>query len=132
MAYLLDSNVVIALMARPSSPLGHRVASQPVGAVLLSSIVMHELLYGAYNSDRVEANLASLDRLRFPMLAFDEQDARAAGEIRAALRRAGTPIGPYDVLIAGQALARGLVMVTGNIREFARVATLRVEDWTRD
>lgn len=67
--------------------------------------------------------------LRFEVVAFDAEDARAAGAVRAALAAAGTPIGPYDALIAGQALARGLVLVTHNPHEFARVEGLRVEDW---
>ncbi len=65
------------------------------------------------------------------MLDLDREDARAAGEIRAALARQGTPIGPYDVLIAGQAKARALTLVTGNLAEFQRVEGLRIEDWTR-
>ena len=63
-------------------------------------------------------------------MAFDPEDARAAAEIRADLKRKGTPIGPYDVLIAGQSLARGLTVVTANLREFERVEGLKVEDWT--
>jgi len=61
--------------------------------------------------------------------AFEREDARAAGAVRAALATAGAEIGPYDVLIAGQALARGAVLVTHNVREFGRVEGLRVEDW---
>ena len=63
------------------------------------------------------------------MLGFDKEDAQAAGKVRAMLAASGTPIGPYDVLIAGQALARGLVLVTHNVGEFSRVAGLQVEDW---
>ena len=62
-------------------------------------------------------------------MPFDDVDARVAAEIRAVLRRAGTPIGPYDNLIAGQALARDLTLVTRNIREFERVQGLRLENW---
>ena len=64
------------------------------------------------------------------MLSFDEEDARISGEIRAQLAKKGTPIGPYDVLIAGQALARGLTLVTANTREFSRVEGLRLVDWS--
>jgi tRNA(fMet)-specific endonuclease VapC len=63
------------------------------------------------------------------VLSFDVEDARHAGAIRAELAAAGTPIGPYDALIAGQARARCLVLVTHNVREFARVPGLQVEDW---
>jgi tRNA(fMet)-specific endonuclease VapC len=64
------------------------------------------------------------------VLDIDSSDGRAAGEIRAALQRLGTPIRPYDVLIAGQAKARGLTVVTNNTAEFKRVEGLAVEDWT--
>lgn len=64
------------------------------------------------------------------VLDFDEDDAKAAAEIRAELAQRGTPIGPYDVLIAGQALVRGLTLVTANTREFSRVAELKLVDWS--
>lgn len=96
-----------------------------------SSLVMFELMFGAFNSARAAENLNRLAQLAFPILDFDENDAKAAGEIRAALRRAGTPIGPCDLLIAGQAKACGLVLITSNRSEFARVDELRVEDWTQ-
>ena len=89
----------------------------------------HELFNGACRSARQAQNLALLDGLRLAVLEFDKEDARQAGEVRALLAAAGTPIGPYDVLIAGQALARGLVLVTHNVGEFARVAGLQIEDW---
>ena len=70
-----------------------------------------------------------MDALQFEVLVFDTEDARSAGEIRALLGAQGTPIGPYDILIAGQAAARGLVLVTRNRREFTRVTGLEVQDW---
>ena len=70
-----------------------------------------------------------MDALQFEVLDFDREDARQAGELRARLAAAGTPIGTYDVLIAGQALARAMTLVTHNIGEFQRVPELRVEDW---
>ena len=95
----------------------------------IPAVAAHELSYGAYRSARQAHNLALIDRLLLEVLEFDREDARQAGEIRAALAAAGTPIGPYDVLIAGQALARGLVLVTHNVGEFMRVGGLQVEDW---
>lgn len=70
-----------------------------------------------------------VDALQFSVLEFDEQDARQAGQIRAHLASKGTPIGPYDVLITGQARARELTLVTHNTSEFQRVPGLKVEDW---
>lgn len=97
--------------------------------VAVSSVVMHELFYGAYRSTRLDANLARVRALRFAILDFDAGDAEAAGRIRASLAAKGTPIGPYDVLIAGQALARDLMLVTRNVGEFGRVDDLRFENW---
>lgn len=129
---LLDTNAVISLVARRSEPLLQRVETSEPGSLAVSSVVAHELYFGAYRSERVAYNLETL-RLLFTDLAildFDREDGRVAGEIRAELKRRGTPIGPYDTLIAGQAKARGLTLVTNNTGEFSRIAGLRIEDWT--
>ncbi|MDO5758272.1 MAG: PIN domain-containing protein [Rhodobacterales bacterium] len=97
--------------------------------LVLSAIAAHKMLYRAYKSQRRAKNLARVDALRFEILSFDSDAARAAGEIRAHLAAAGTPIGAYDVLIAGQARARGLTLITHNTSEFQRVQGLRIEDW---
>jgi tRNA(fMet)-specific endonuclease VapC len=128
MRYLLDSNILIGIITKDDRILKRRMNIHRED-VALSSIVFHELYYGAFFSGQVRRNLEAVDALAFPVLDFDRHDARAAGEVRAALRRAGTPIGPYDSLIAGQALARGLTLVTGNVAEFSRVPSLPVEDW---
>lgn len=127
--FLLDSNIVIALVNRSASPLGERVRSRSPDQLSISAIVAHELYFGAFASARPASNLTSIQSLRFAVLPFDQEDARRAGEVRAALRAQGTPIGSYDVLIAGQALARNLTLVTNNLREFSRVPGLRVENW---
>jgi tRNA(fMet)-specific endonuclease VapC len=132
-AWLLDTNAFIALMTRRSETLLRRIAANAPESLAISAIVAHELYYGAYRSERIERNLETLRLFLadFKMLELDREDARAAGEIRAALARRGTPIGPYDVLIAGQAKARGLTLVTNNVSEFRRVEGLRIEDWTQ-
>ena len=89
---------------------------------------MHELYSGAYKSQRKQENLRRIERLRFGVLDFDREDARHAGEVRAALGAAGTIIGPCDVLIAGQAISRKLTLVTRNLRALQRVPNLSVED----
>lgn len=127
--YLLDTNVVIGLLNADDSGLARRVRRHKPAAVCISSIVAHELFYGAFKSRRQSRNVALVDSLQFEVLDFDKEDARQAGEIRAALAASGTPIGPYDVLIAGQAKARGLTLVTANVEEFKRVGGLRVENW---
>lgn len=129
---LLDTNAVIVLLTRRSDALLQRVEAAEPGSLAVSSVVAHELYYGAYRSQKVAFNLETL-RLLFADLAIldlDRDDARVAGEIRADLARQGTPIRPYDVLIAGQARARNLPLITNNVDEFARVSGLQIEDWT--
>ena len=133
MAWLLDTNAVIALVTGRSAPLRRRVEASASGTLTTSAIVAHELYFGAYRSLKIEFNLETL-RLLFTdlvVLDLDREDARTAGEIWAALARQGTPIGPYDVLIAGQARARRLTLVTNNLSEFRRVDGLDLEDWTQ-
>lgn len=127
--YLLDTNAVIALANDTDRALSRRVRQVGVGDIAISAIVMHEVYYGAYRSQRQAQNLAVANALRFEVIEFDEDDARQAGEIRAFLASKGTAIGPYDVLIAGQAVARNAILVTRNTREFARVPGLQVENW---
>ncbi|MDE1992243.1 MAG: type II toxin-antitoxin system VapC family toxin [Rhizobiaceae bacterium] len=128
MRYLLDSNAVIALM-KGHSGFVKEIRKYEPRDFGIPAIVAHELFYGAYKGQRVEDNLGRIDALQFETLDFDREDARRAGEIRAALAILGTPIGAYDVLIAGQALARDLILVTHNVREFRRVPNLLLEDW---
>lgn len=129
MRYLLDANAVIALLNDTTSPIARRVRRHAPRDFGVSAVVIHELYYGAFKSQRVEQNVARVDALQFSVLEFDEEDARRAGQIRAHLASKGTPIGPYDVLIAGQAMARELTLVTHNTSEFQRVPGLTVEDW---
>jgi tRNA(fMet)-specific endonuclease VapC len=129
MRFLLDANAVIALLNDASSRAARRVRIHRPSDVAISAIVVHELFYGAFKSRRVTQNVAVIDALRFPVLEFDREDARRAGEIRALLAVKGTTIGPYDALIAGQAVARDMILVTNNTSEFGRVPGLRIEDW---
>lgn len=129
MRYLLDANAIIALLNDRTSPIARRVRRHAPRDFGVSAVVIHELYYGAFKSQRVEQNVARVDALQFSVLEFDEEDARQAGQIRAHLASKGTPIGPYDVLIAGQAKARELTLVTHNTSEFGRVPGLTVEDW---
>ena len=129
MRYLLDANIVIALLNDIASKAARRARRQRPGDVAVSAIVAHELYYGAFKSQRADRNIALVDALRFAVLEFDKEDARQAGQIRALLARNGMPVGPYDVLIAGQAMARNLTLVTHNTEEFRHVVGLRIEDW---
>jgi tRNA(fMet)-specific endonuclease VapC len=126
--FLLDSNAVIALMKGNPGFLGRLRQHQPQDFGL-PAIVVHELFYGANKGLRIAQNVARVEALQFQTVEFDREDARQAGEIRAKLAAAGTSIGPYDVLIAGQALARALTLITHNTREFQRVPGLVMADW---
>lgn len=129
MLYLLDTNVVITLLNDTTSKTALRARREKPGDVAVSAIFTHELYYGAFRSRRAAQNAALIDALQFVVLDFDREDARRAGEIRALLASKGTPIGAYDVLIAGQAVERNLILVTHNAKEFGRVPGLRLEDW---
>lgn len=128
MKYLLDTNAVIALLGGNSLVQQHlrRVSASDTA---LSSLVMHELYFGAYKGVRANETLLNYGQLRLAIVPFTVDDALRAAEIRAVLQRRGTPIGPIDTLIAGQALARDLTLVTRNTREFLRVDDLLVENW---
>ena len=131
MAYLLDTNLVIGLLKAKDQSIFDAVKRHRSEEMMISSVVMHELYFGAYQSSRQDESLKAIERLAFPLLLFDSEDGREAGRVRAYLRGLGKPIGPYDVLLAGQALRRGLIVVTANLREFTRVPGLECEDWSR-
>ncbi|MGR9263530.1 PIN domain-containing protein [Rhizobium leguminosarum] len=130
--HLIDTNALIALIGRKSEILLKRVIDSDERSIGLSTVVMHELYHGAYKSTKTSYNLETLRLFvaDFSVVGFEQEDALAAGEIRAALAAKGTPIGPYDVLIAAQARTRDLVLVTNNVGVFRRVDGLLVEDWT--
>ncbi len=129
MRYLLDANAVIGLLNDKNSSTAKRARLHKPSDIGISAIVAHELFYGAYKSRRQEHNIALIDNLYLEIVDFDKEDARQSGEVRAALAIKGTPIGPYDVLIAGQAKARNLILVTSNSNEFRRVPGLHIECW---
>ncbi len=133
MTYLLDTNACIAVINGHPARVRERLkAAMDLGeTAALSTITLFELWYGVAKSARVDANAERLAVFLAPLdtVPFEDEDARAAGTIRARLEREGTPIGAYDLLIAGQALQRGATLVTANAREFARVSGLRWENW---
>jgi tRNA(fMet)-specific endonuclease VapC len=137
MAYLLDTNACIALINGAPGQVRRRLQEAVQGGeqVFTSAVVLFELWYGVNKSSRPDANTQRVALfLSGPVgvLAFEEADARAAGSVRATLESSGRPIGAYDLLLAGQALARELTLVTANVREFSRVKGLSFEDWAKD
>ena len=134
--HCLDTNVVIAVLTGLQPRLTERFRRALTQDTLaLPAIALFELQYGAAKSDRRAENedrLATFLSAPIAILPFDAEDAAdaaEAGDMRAALSKAGTPIGPYDLLIAAQARRRGAILATANVREFARVPRLKVEDW---
>lgn len=128
--YLLDTNIVIYVMkSRPQSARERFIRHQ--GQLAISAITLMELVYGAEKSAQAERNLHEIEGFaaRLDVLPYDDGAATHTGQIRAELARSGTPIGPYDQMIAGHARAQGLILVSNNLREFERVAGLRVENW---
>jgi tRNA(fMet)-specific endonuclease VapC len=130
----LDTNAVIAVLNDRASPVRTRIdaAIGSGDALAVSTIVLFELRYGAAKSARPERNAQRIaDFLAGPIeiLPFEPADAEEAGDIRAALERAGTPIGPYDILVAAQARRHAALLVTANEREFSRAPRLKFEDW---
>lgn len=128
--YLLDTNLCIRVLRDRPAALRDRF-NREADALCISAIVLAELLHGAEKSARPAENRREVERFaaRLSVLSFDAEAAAHAGDIRAALERRGLSIGGYDVLIAGHARSRGLVVVTANLREFQRVEGLRCEDW---
>jgi tRNA(fMet)-specific endonuclease VapC len=131
MTFLLDTNALISVLRQGSrSPVSGRMRAH-TGDLATSMLVAEELYRGAWRSRRVDENLGAVDDLLAVAMPIDftREDARAAGRIDADLWAQGARIGPFDTLIAAQALVRDLILVTHNLREFARVAGLRTEDW---
>lgn len=132
-AYLLDTNTIIAAIKGAPHALLNRIVTLAPSRLHLSALVYAELQYGAGKSQHGAKARAALDVIvtGFDRVAFDADDAMTYGRIRAALERKGAMIGAMDCLIAAQAVTRGLVLVTDNLREFRRVPGLTCENWMR-
>jgi tRNA(fMet)-specific endonuclease VapC len=130
MGYMLDTNICIYMMGRPTGPLVAR-ANEHQSELSVSSITVAELLFGAAKSARREANRLAVEEFLEPIavMPFDTSAAAHFGELRAHLQQAGTPVGPYDLLIGAHARSLGLTLVTNNRREFDRMPGLEVENW---
>lgn len=128
--YALDTNSV-SYFLKGRGRVAERLLAVPPRSVGLPSIVLYELDYGASRSHAPRGLRERLDVLlgSIRILPFGEAEARAAARIRLTLEKAGSPIGPMDLLIAATALEQGAVLVTHNVKEFGRIRGLRVEDW---
>jgi len=131
MRFMLDTDLCIALIKRKPAKMLDKLTSHAPGDVGLSTVSLAELRYGVAKSAQKERNSQALDEFLLPLeiADFDEMSAGSYGEVRAALEKAGTPIGPLDTQIGAHALSLGAVLVTQNTREFRRIPGLAVEDW---
>lgn len=131
MPYLLDTNVCVDYLTGRYPAVIDRMRRASPDDLRLSAIVVAELRFGADRSANRKANHGRIDVLvaEIECLDFDLEGAAAYGRVRAALEAAGDPIGPHDMLIGAHALAKGLTLVTDNLREFRRIRGLTVESW---
>ena len=132
--FMLDANVIITVMNGRSLVLANRLKAEirAGSTIQIPSIVMFELRYGIAKSVHAEKSRTAMSHFLaggMKVTPFEDDDAEHACDIRAGLNAKGTPIGPYDILIAAQARSRGAVLVTANRREFDRVPGLQVVDW---
>ena len=130
LAWMLDTNMLSALIKNPRGALVERLAALDADTLCTSIVVACELRFGARRRESVVLS-AKVEELlsNLAVLALDGDADRHYADIRCALEKAGTPIGNHDLFIAAHARAQGLTLVTHNVREFQRVPGLRVEDW---
>ena len=131
MRYLLDTNVCIRYLNGQSEKIHKQLSIKQPEEIVLCSVVKAELTYGAQKSHNPSRNLQRLYSFTKPFvsLPFDDKAAEIYGRIRTDLERAGTPIGPNDLMIAATAISNEITLVTHNTGEFGRIDTLRIEDW---
>lgn len=131
MTHLLDTDTCIYLIKRKPPEVLERLREVDAGQVGVSAITVGELAYGVSKSQSVERNRAALEQFLLPLVVapFTFEVSLTYGEVRAALERAGTPIGPLDTLIAAHCLRIGATLVTNNLREFSRVSGLKSVTW---
>jgi tRNA(fMet)-specific endonuclease VapC len=131
MKLMLDTNICIYIIKQQPVAVLKRFLEYQIGDIGISSITLSELRYGVAKSLHQDKNAKALDEFITPLeiVSFDEAAAHVYGDIRAALEKAGTPIGAMDMLIAAHAVSLGIPLVTNNTREFERIPTLNIFDW---
>ncbi|GKX55129.1 ribonuclease VapC [Leminorella grimontii] len=129
--YMLDTNICIYTIKNKPQAVWEAF-NLHYGRMCISTITLMELIYGAEKSANPKKNLQEVEGFaaRLEVLTYNANAAVHTGQVRAELAKLGTPIGPYDGMIAAHARSLGLVLVTNNTREFERVPGLRLEDWT--
>ena len=131
MRYMLDTNICIYVIKTKPEKVFQKLQTIHPEDVCISSVTYAELVHGVEKSIAVEKNRLALSMLlaNMEILDFDAVAANCYGKIRADLEKKGTPIGPLDMIIAGHAQSLGYTIVTNNVKEFSRVAALKIENW---
>jgi tRNA(fMet)-specific endonuclease VapC len=131
--YILDTNICIFAINKKPELVLNKIKKEIRKGIFISTLTIAELEYGVENSSRIEANRVALIKFLsiFNTLAFDDLDPIPYGRLKSKLKRTGSMIGPIDMLLAAQAISKGLILVTNNTKEFERIEGLKLEDWTR-
>ena len=134
MLFLLDTNICIYLIKNRPPVVLEKFKRHPPSEVSISTITLFELEYGAEKSNRKQQSQTALKKFLSPLdiVDLDQAAANEAAVIRAQREKKGTPIGPYDILIAGLARSRSMTLVTTNTKEFSRIDSLFLENWTEE
>ena len=129
--YLLDTNICIYIINKRPKKVAEKISSMAPQDIKISSVTVAELEYGASKSNHRNQNRTALYNFLSPfeVIHFDSRDAEIYGIIRTELEHRGNTIGPYDIQLAAQALARDFIFITNNTAEFKRVPTLKLESW---
>ena len=130
MKYCLDTNTLIYFF-KGLGNVSKRLLATPPGEIAIPAVVIFELEVGIGKSTSPRKRIAQLQEITslVNVISFGQPEAKSAAGIRIKLEKQGTPIGPYDILIAASAMANNSTLVTHNKREFERVAGLKIEDW---
>jgi tRNA(fMet)-specific endonuclease VapC len=132
MKYMLDTNICIYLIKQKPEKVLRHFKNHSIGDIGISSITLAELRFGVEKSQQIQNNRQALEEFILPLeiADFDEKAAVRYGAVRAALEKAGTPVGSMDMLIGAHALSLDLTLVTNNVREFKQIKNLKVVDWS--
>ncbi|MBI2336274.1 MAG: type II toxin-antitoxin system VapC family toxin [Deltaproteobacteria bacterium] len=133
MKYMLDTNICIYLIKKKPPVVIGRLKKKKLSEVCISSITFSELEYGVEKSERIDQNKIALAEFILPIdvMPYDELAATQYGRVRTYLEKKGQTLGALDMLIAAHALSVGVTLVTNNVREFARVPGLKIENWVK-
>ena len=131
MRYMLDTNICIYIINNKPPKIINRFKKEYIGNIVISSITLAELKFGAYNSGNPSKNLSAITKFTSPIevLEFNEVASDYFGQVKSHLKASGNMIGQFDMLISAHALQESCILITNNIKEFERVPNLIVENW---